>query len=68
MRKRCFNCGELLPFNSLKCGKCGYMPDIEIMRRCPDLEVATCSLSGKLCNHSGDYHTCQLKNEVDRDF
>lgn len=68
MKRKCFNCGETLSFNSLKCSKCGYMPDIDFMRRCPNLEVATCSLSGNLCSHLGNYHTCSLKNEADKDF
>ena len=68
MRRKCFNCGEPLPFNSLKCSKCGYIPDIEFPRRCPNLETATCSLTGHLCDNRGSYHVCSLKNEVDKDF
>ena len=68
MKRKCFSCGELLPPNSLKCNKCGYMPDIELMRKCPDLEVATCTLSGTMCNYLKNYHTCPIKNEADKDF
>ena len=68
MRRKCFSCGEFLPMNSMRCSKCGYMPDVEIVRKCPNLETATCSLSGRLCDNRGNYHTCPLKNEADKDF
>ena len=33
MKRKCFNCGAILPLNSLKCKECGYVPDIEFMRK-----------------------------------
>ena len=61
----CFNCGAPLPINSLKCKECGYMPDIEFMRKCPNLQVATCHLTGKFCDCKGPYQTCPTKNSAD---
>ena len=68
MKRTCFNCDAVLPINSLKCRECGYMPDIEFMRKCPNLEVAKCSLTGLLCNYRGFYQACPVKNEVDGEF
>ena len=68
MRRKCFNCGEILPHNSLRCAKCGYMPDIEFRRKCPNLEVATCSLTGLFCTNKGEYQLCPIKNEADDAF
>ena len=68
MKRTCFNCGEVLPINSLKCNKCGYTPDIEFMKKCQNLEVMKCSITGLLCSYRGFYQTCPVKNEVDGDF
>ena len=68
MKRRCFNCGALLPYNSLKCKECGYMPDVELMRKCPNIQASICSLTGKFCNCKGSYQTCTLKNEADSEF
>lgn len=68
MNFNCFNCGAPLPLNSLKCEKCGYMPDIEFMRRCPNLKVATCHLTGKFCEHTGSYQTCPVKNKAESEY
>lgn len=68
MKRKCFNCGAQLPYNSLRCQECGYMPDVSLMQRCPDLEVARCSLTGLLCKHMGFYQTCPIKNKADENF
>lgn len=65
MNFNCFNCGAPLPLNSIKCSKCGYMPDIEFMRTCPNLKMATCHLTGKFCDNKGAYQTCPTKNKAD---
>ena len=61
----CFNCGAPLPLNSLKCKECGYSPDIEFMRKCPNMKCATCIIQGVMCNHKGAYQTCPVKNKAD---
>lgn len=65
MTFNCFNCGAPLPLNSLKCKECGYCPDINFMRRCPNLQMATCHLTGKMCDFKGAYQTCPTKNKAD---
>ena len=65
MRFNCFNCGALLPPNSLKCPECGYCPDIEFMRRCPNLRGAVCTITNEMCHHLGQYQVCPVKNEAD---
>lgn len=66
MGNRCFNCGAPLPMGSLKCKECGFIPDIEFMRKCPNLQIATCVLTGKPCRFLGIYQTCPTKNEAER--
>ena len=61
----CFNCGEPLNVNSIKCPSCGYMPDVEFARKCPNLQVAICSLTGSMCKFMGIYQTCPIKNKGD---
>ena len=61
----CFNCGAPLPLGSIKCKECGFPPDIEFMRKCPNLKVATCCLTGKFCDNKGAYQTCPTKNKAD---
>lgn len=61
----CFNCGAPLPMGSIKCKECGYMPDVEFMRKCPNLKGAICELQGKMCNFMGQYQTCPTKNKAD---
>ena len=61
----CFSCGEPLPPNSLRCSKCGFSPDIEFMRKCPNLQGANCILKGTLCGFMGQYQTCPTKNKAD---
>ena len=61
----CFNCGAPLPLNSLKCGECGFCPDIEFARKCPDLRGAVCTVEGTMCKHMGKYQTCPVKNRAD---
>lgn len=68
MKRKCFNCGALLPLNSLKCEECGYMPNIEFMRKCPNLQSAICSLTGKFCDNKESYQVCPIKNEADSEF
>lgn len=68
MKRKCFNCGATLPYNSLKCKECGYMPNIELARKCPNLEMMMCSLTGLRCDHLGVYQTCPVKNKADENF
>lgn len=65
MKRECFNCGAPLPLGSLKCKECGYMPDVEFMRKCPNLQCATCSILGAMCNYKGTYQSCPVKNKAD---
>jgi hypothetical protein len=61
----CFNCGAPLPLNSLRCKECGYCPDINFMRRCPNLKMATCHLTGNMCDFREPYQTCPIKNKAE---
>lgn len=61
----CFNCGHQLRVGSLKCPSCGYMPDVEFMRKCPNLQGAVCSLKNSLCGFMGAYQTCPTKNSAE---
>lgn len=63
--RKCFNCGAPLPMNSVVCKECGYSPDIEFMRKCPDKDIAKCRVTGKLCNFLGAYQNCPVKNKID---
>lgn len=65
MRPTCFNCGAPLPMGSLKCKECGYIPDVEFMRKCPNLKAAVCTWTGNLCTNRGPYQTCPIKNKAD---
>lgn len=65
MSFNCFNCGAPLPVNSLKCKECGFSPDVEFMRKCPNLKMATCFLTGKLCDFKDTYQLCPTKNKAD---
>ena len=49
----------------MKCPKCGFMPDIEFMRKCPNLQFGKCSVSLSPCKFLGQYQTCPIKNEAD---
>ena len=64
MNFNCFNCGAPLPLNSLKCKECGYMPDVEFMRICPNRKMGKCIITKGLCN-KGAYQTCPVKNKAD---
>lgn len=61
----CFCCGAPLPMGSIKCKECGYAPDTELARRCPNLRVATCYLTGSFCDYKGPYQQCPTKNRAD---
>jgi hypothetical protein len=61
----CFNCGKPLKMGSIKCPHCGYMPDVEFARKCPNLKVATCLITNSLCKQLGEYQTCPVKNKAD---
>ena len=61
----CFNCGKPLKMGSIKCPHCGYMPDIEFARKCPNLKVATCLITNNLCKQLEEYQTCPIKNKAD---
>ena len=65
MSFNCFNCGAPLPINSLKCKECGFTPDIDFMKKCPNIKGATCTLTGKFCDNKGAYQTCPTKNKAD---
>lgn len=67
MRFSCFSCGEPLPPNSIKCSKCGYSPDIDFIKKCPNLQGAVCRLKGSLCGYMKPYQTCPTKNEAERE-
>ena len=45
----CFNCGKPLKLNSIKCPHCGYMPNIEFARKCPNLKGSTCTVTSTPC-------------------
>ena len=61
----CFSCGAPLPPNSIKCIKCGFAPDVDFMRKCPNLKFSICQLSGSNCNFIGQYQLCPTKNKAD---
>lgn len=61
----CFNCGKPLKMGSIKCPHCGYMPDIEFARKCPNLKGLICTYTNSPCNFLGAYQTCPVKNEAD---
>lgn len=63
----CFNCGKPLKLNSIKCPHCGYMPDIEFSRKCPNLRGSACTITNNICRFLGIYQTCPIKNEADKD-
>ena len=63
----CFNCGKPLKIGSIRCPHCGYMPNEEFARRCPNLQGAVCSLTRALCKYLGVYQTCPIKNEGERE-
>lgn len=65
---KCFNCGAVLKPNSIRCPECGYMPDVEFSRKCPNLQFGKCSLSNSPCKFLGPYQTCPIKNEAERDL
>ena len=65
MTYNCFSCGAPLPLNSVKCKECGYAPDIEFGRKCPNLKAALCILTGKFCDNKGAYQLCPTKNRAD---
>lgn len=67
MTFNCFSCGAPLPLNSIRCKECGYMPDIEFMRVCPNMRMGKCHLTGKFCDNKGAYQTCPTKNKADSD-
>ena len=61
----CFNCGKPLKMGSIKCPHCGYMPDIEFARKCPNLKGLTCTCINSPCKFLGAFQTCPVKNEAD---
>lgn len=63
--RKCFNCGAPLPMNSIVCKECGYSPDLEFMRTCPNKRIAKCLVTGKMCDFMGTYQTCPVKNKID---
>ena len=65
MVKKCFNCGAPLPLNSIVCKECGYAPDTEFMRICPNRKMAVCHITGKFCEHKGAYQTCPIKSKAE---
>lgn len=67
MIRKCFNCGAELPMNSIKCKKCGYMPDLEFARVCPNKRGCNCTIKEGRCNYMKAYQTCPIKNRADRE-
>ena len=65
--RKCFNCGADLPMNSIKCKECGYMPDIEFARVCPNKNMGKCTIKNELCGYMKAYQTCPTKNKADRE-
>lgn len=65
--RTCFECGAILSPSSLKCPKCGYTPDVEFMRKCPNLQGAVCNITHSLCHFLGTYQTCPVKNKADKE-
>ena len=65
MTFNCFNCGAPLPVNSMKCKECGFSPDMEFIRKCPNLKIANCHLTGKFCDFKGAYQLCPTKNKAE---
>ena len=65
MIPKCFNCGATLPIGSIQCKECGYMPDVEFMRKCPNLQMAKCRITGKFCDNKGAYQTCPIKSKAE---
>lgn len=63
--RKCFSCGADLPMNSIKCKVCGYAPDLEFARVCPNKNMGKCTLTGELCNYMNQYQTCPIKNKAD---
>jgi hypothetical protein len=63
--RKCFNCGAPLPINSIKCKECGYAPDIEFMRTCPNRKMGKCHITESFCDFNGTYQTCPVKNKAD---
>ena len=64
---KCFSCGADLPMNSIKCAVCGYMPDVEFARKCPNRKMGRCILKDELCNYMKAYQTCPVKNKADKE-
>lgn len=64
----CFNCGAPLPLNSIVCKECGFSPNLEFIRKCPNLGGgAKCVILGQICKHKGAYQLCSTKNKADRE-
>lgn len=68
MDRICFNCGAKLPMNSIKCKECGYAPDVEFARVCPDKRGCNCILTGKRCDYMKTYQTCPTKNRAESEY
>lgn len=63
----CFNCGAKLPPNSLKCNACGFSPDINFMRVCPNAwNGGMCQITEGSCNFTGTYQECPIKNKAEK--
>lgn len=61
----CFSCGHPLSVNSMRCPNCGFAPDVEFARKCPNLQICKCLLTDSMCNFLGKYQTCPIKNKAD---
>jgi hypothetical protein len=49
----------------MKCKECGFSPDMEFIRKCPNLKIANCHLTGKFCDFKGAYQLCPTKNKAE---
>ena len=64
----CFNCGEPLNPSSLICKKCGFGPDIEFMKTCPNLKDEECLITEEKCSFEGEvYQECPIKNNAEKE-
>lgn len=64
---KCFACGQPLRNPKDPCPNCGYQFTADNNLKCPNISFGNCNLTGNLCQHSGHYGKCPIKNEVERE-
>ena len=62
----CFNCGAPLHPNSLECKKCGYSPDVNFMKTCPNSWNNLCQITEGFCNYNDTYQECPVKINAEK--